>query len=81
MREASREGDVMKLVVRALSALALLAVASPALPCGDKAETHASTAKPSASSTTTDKQAVAKSDAKKADAKKADTKAKATATN
>jgi hypothetical protein len=72
----------MKLVVRALSALALLAVASPALPCGDKQDTHASTstAKPTASSTT-DKQTVAKSDAKKADAKKGESKAKTTAPN
>jgi hypothetical protein len=69
----------MKVVVRALSALALLAIASPALPCSDKQETHASTVKPSASSTT-DKQAVAKSDAKKAD-KKGESKAKATAPN
>jgi hypothetical protein len=70
----------MKLVVRALSALALIAVASPALPCGDKQDTHASSAKPSASSTT-DKQAVAKSDAKKADTKKGESKAKTTAPN
>jgi hypothetical protein len=82
LRDASREGEKsMKHVIRALSALALVAVAAPALPCGDKAETHASTTKPSASATS-DKQAVAKSDAKKADAKKGEaSKQKTTATN
>lgn len=69
----------MKLFVRTVSALALLAVAAPALPCGDKASTTASN-EPSASQEK--KQAVAKSDAKKADAKaKASSEQKKTAAN
>jgi len=63
----------MKLVLRALTALALVGVAAPAFPCGDKAETHAST-KASGDS----KSAVAKADKK--DAKK-DKAAAKTATN
>ena len=51
----------MKHLLRATSALALLAFAAPALPCGDKATTASS----EKSTTSEKKQAVAKSDAKK----------------
>lgn len=59
----------MKLIARAVTALALLAFATPALPCGEKTKTTtASTAKPSEEGTK-----VAKSGAsgkqKKAEAK------------
>ncbi len=68
----------MKLVARALSALALLAFATPALPCGDHAAktTTASAEKEKGSST------VAKSDKKAAKkAKNAEQSKTATATN
>jgi hypothetical protein len=65
--------------VRAVSVLVLLAVAAPALPCGDKASTTASN-EPSTSQEK--KQAVAKSDVKKAGAKaKASSEQKKTAAN
>lgn len=51
----------MKHLLRATSALALLAFAAPALPCGDKATTASS----EKSTTSEKKEAVAKSDAKK----------------
>jgi len=65
----------MKHLLRATSALALLAFAAPALPCGDKATTA------SEKSTTSEKKgAVAKSDAKKPAAKEKAAQPK-TATN
>ncbi|HET9595936.1 MAG TPA: hypothetical protein VFP65_10165 [Anaeromyxobacteraceae bacterium] len=63
----------MKLVLRAMTALALVGLAAPAFPCGDKTETHASTKASSDSKGT-----VAK--AEKKDAKK-DKAAAKTATN
>jgi hypothetical protein len=63
----------MKLVLRAVTALAVLGVAAPAFPCGEKAETHAST-----KSSGDSKSAVAK--AEKKDVKK-DKAAAKTATN
>ncbi len=54
----------MRTLVRAVSALLLLAVAAPALPCGE-----AKSAQASASVDQAKKQAVAKSDAKKAGVK------------
>ncbi|HYS82791.1 MAG TPA: hypothetical protein VEM76_18925 [Anaeromyxobacteraceae bacterium] len=55
----------MKHLLRATSALALLAFAAPALPCGDKATTASS----EKSATSEKKQPVAKSDAKKSTSK------------
>ena len=54
----------MKMLVRAVSALSLLAVAAPALPCGEAKSTQAS-----ATAGQEKNQAVAKSDVKKAGAK------------
>ena len=51
----------MKLALRDISALALLAFAAPALPCGEAKQTHAS----NAAQADQKKQAVAKSDVKK----------------
>jgi hypothetical protein len=62
----------MKLMIRAVTALALVGVAAPAFPCGDKTETHASTSASSEAKT-----AVAKAD--KAEKKDAAKKAQATA--
>ena len=67
----------MKHLLRATSALALLAFAAPALPCGDKATTS-STEK---SATSEKKQAVAKSDAKKSITKEKAAAPAKTATN
>lgn len=62
----------MKLVARAVTALALLAFATPALPCGDKAKTTtASETKPSS------KSAVAKSSAEKQKKQAPETKGEA----
>ena len=66
----------MKHLLRATSALALLAFAAPALPCGDKATT--TTEK---SATSEKKQAVAKSDAKKSITKEKAAAPAKTATN
>lgn len=52
----------MKIVARAVTALALLAFATPALPCGDKAMKTTTASSEKASSSTT----VAKSGEKKA---------------
>jgi len=71
----------MKLIARAVTALALLALATPALPCGDKMEktTTASEAKPSSKTT------VAKSSPEKqkraAPQAKAEAKPRTTAAN
>lgn len=79
----------MKLVARAVTSLALLAFATPALPCGDKAQTTTAAAAPSITAATVAAQkkkessAVAKSDKeKKANAQKTSGEAKpATASN
>ena len=55
----------MKHLLRASSALALLAFAAPTLPCGDKATTASS----EKTATSEKKDAVAKSEAKKSTAK------------
>lgn len=65
----------MKHVVRALGALAMLAVATPALPCSGM---NTTAERPAAQGT---KQTVAKADAKKADAKAKAAQQKATAAN
>jgi len=67
----------MKHILRAASALTLLAFAAPALPCDDKA----TTASNETSASTPKKQAVAKSDAKKTTAKDKAAQSKKTATN
>ncbi|WP_242334836.1 MULTISPECIES: hypothetical protein [Anaeromyxobacter] len=68
----------MKLVLRAAAALAILGLATPAFPCGDKQMTTASS---STTASTKSKAAVAKAD-KKAAAKTAKAAPqKATATN
>jgi hypothetical protein len=68
----------MKHILRAVSALALVAFATPALPCGDKA----TTASTETSAAPAKKQAVAKSDAKKTTAKEKAAQSKTkTATN
>lgn len=67
----------MKLVLRAATALAILGLATPAFPCGEKKMTTAS----STSASTKEKEAVAKTE-KKAQAKAAKTTPqKASATN
>ena len=70
----------MKLVLRAATALAILGLATPAFPCGEKKMTTASSATASTASTK-GKEAVAKTE-KKAQAKAAKTTPqKASATN
>jgi hypothetical protein len=70
----------MKLVLRAAAALAILGLATPAFPCGDKQMTTASSSQTTTSSTKS-KAAVAKAD-KKATTKTAKAAPqKATATN
>ena len=67
----------MKLVLRAATALAILGLATPAFPCGEKKMTTAS----STSASTKEKEAVAKSDKveKKAQTKTAKTTPQKTA--
>jgi hypothetical protein len=64
---APRKELAMKLVARIVAALALVAFAAPALPCGDQAPKTASTEK---------KAAVAKADAKGKKAEKAQAQVK-----